>query len=132
MKQSNVLQRHETREGHEVERASEKPLFTPAVDIYELNDRFLVLADMPGVDENHIDITLEKKTLTIYGRVENSLPEGYTLRHREYGVGDYQRAFSLTDEVDEAKIEASVKNGVLKLVLPKREPTSRKITVKTT
>ena len=107
------------------------PVFIPAVDILENEREIVVLADMPGVDERSVDITLEKDVLTIYGKVEADTPEKHVLYFSEYGIGDYQRLFTLTDEVDRDKIQASVKNGVLKIVLPKAAAVKmRKIAVK--
>jgi len=118
-----------TPEGGELTRA--RRVYTPAVDIIERKDDIVVIADMPGVDENSIDITLEKNLLTIYGRVEAEIPENHRLYMSEYGVGDYQRVFTLTDEVDRDRIQASVKHGVLKLILPKAEAVkTKKIAVK--
>jgi HSP20 family molecular chaperone IbpA len=106
-------------------------IYTPAVDIIERKDDIIVTADMPGTDEKSVDITLEKNVLTIYGKVEAVIPEKHTLYISEYGLGDYQRAFTLAEEVDREKIQASVKNGVLKIVLPKAEAVkTRKIAVK--
>jgi HSP20 family molecular chaperone IbpA len=86
---------------------------------------------MPGVDESSVDITLEKNVLTIEGRVEWERPEGYELAYAEYGVGDYHRTFALSNEVDQSRIEATVRNGVLRLVLPKSEVAkTRKIAVR--
>ena len=86
---------------------------------------------MPGVDEKSIDITLEKSVLTLLGRVEQETHEGYCAAYVEYEAGDYERAFTLSDEIDRDRIEASVKNGVLRLTLPKAEPVKlRKINVK--
>ncbi len=113
-----------------VERTRPRKVFTPAVDILEKKDEIVVTADMPGVDERSVDITLEKNILTINGRVEPEIPEGYRLAFSEYGIGDYQRAFTISEEIDRDRIEASVKNGVLRLVLPKAaEAKTRKIAV---
>jgi HSP20 family protein len=109
----------------------ERNVYTPAVDIMERKDDILLLADMPGVDETLVDITLEKNVLTIYGKVTPDVPGGYTLYLSEYGTGDYQRVFTLTEEVDRDRIQATVKNGVLRLVLPKAEAAkTRKIAVR--
>jgi HSP20 family protein len=109
----------------------EKNVYTPAVDIMERKDDIVLLADMPGVDETSVDITLEKDVLTIYGKVDTKTSGEYTLYLSEYGTGDYQRVFTLTEEVDRDKIQATVKNGVLRLVLPKAEAVkTRKIAVK--
>ena len=113
----------------EAERTRAKPAFIPRVDIYETNDAVALIADMPGVDENSVDITLEKNVLTINGYVEPEAPEDYSLAYAEYRVGDYQRSFNLSNEIDQEKIEATMKDGVLHLHLPKAEPTTKKIAV---
>lgn len=113
-----------------IERTRPQKVYTPGVDILERKDEIVVTADLPGVDEQSLDITLEKNVLAIYGRVESGLPEKYRLAYSEYGVGDYQRAFTLSDEIDKDRIQATVKNGVLRLVLPKAEAAkTRKIMV---
>jgi len=117
-------------EGSEAERTRDCPAFTPRADIYEANDRIVIVADMPGVDEMSVDITLEKNVLTINGYVEPVEPEGYALAYAEYRVGDYVRSFTLSNQIDQEKIEATLKDGVLHLTLPKIEPTSKKIAVK--
>ena len=69
--------------------------------------------------------------LTIYGRVDFEAPKDHRPVLSEYGIGDYQRVFTLSEEVDRDKIQASVKNGVLKLVMPKTESVkTRKIPIK--
>jgi len=106
-------------------------IYTPSVDIIEQKEDIVLIADMPGVDERSVDITLEKNELTIYGKVNPEMPEKHTLYLSEYGIGDYKRVFTLTEEVDRERIQASVKNGVLKIILPKAEALkTRKISVK--
>jgi len=91
----------------------------------------IVLADMPGVDEKSVDITIEKNVLTINAYVEPEQPENYRCTYAEYGIGDYERSFVLSNQVDREGIEASVKDGVLRLRLPKsKEAKTRKIVVK--
>ncbi len=115
-----------------IERTRPQKVYTPDVDILERKDDIVVTADLPGVDEKTLDITLEKNVLTIYGRVEPFVPEKHRVAYSEYGVGDYQRAFTLSDEVDKDRIQATMKNGVLRLVLPKAEAAkTRKILVST-
>ncbi|MGD2039193.1 MAG: Hsp20/alpha crystallin family protein [Anaerolineae bacterium] len=112
------------------ERTRDRLAFVPRVDIYETDEAIHVVADMPGVDENSLDIMLEKSVLTINGYVEPVKPEDHTLAHAEYRVGDYERAFTLSDQIDQEKIEATVKDGVLRLVLPKiTEARQRKIPI---
>jgi HSP20 family protein len=115
----------------DAERTRECKCFIPRVDIYETNDDIFLVADMPGVDEKSVDITLEKNTLTINGYIDPEQPDNYSLAYAEYEVGDYQRSFSLSDQIDQDKIEATVKYGVLRLRLPKAGPAkARKIAVK--
>jgi len=106
-------------------------IFVPRVDIYETEGEVFVVADAPGVDENSMSITLEKNVLTMQGNVDLSATEGFDLGYSEYGVGDYQRSFTLSEEIDRDNIEASIKDGVLRLRLPKSGPApAKKIAVK--
>jgi HSP20 family molecular chaperone IbpA len=126
------IQKKEATTVQEGERTRARRVYTPDVDIIERKDDIVVMADMPGVDENTVDITLEKNVLTIYGKVDAEIPEHHRLWLSEYGIGDYQRTFTLSDEVDRNRIQATVKNGVLSLILPKAEAVkTRKIAVKT-
>ena len=123
-------EKQEIAEG-DVERTRARRCFVPRTDIYEVGDDITVLVDMPGVDDQSVDIMLEKNVLTINGYVEPIYPEDYRLSYAEYDVGDYQRSFRLSDEIDRDKIEATVKEGVLRLRLPKAETAkARKIAVK--
>ncbi len=116
---------------HNIEKAEKrKKIYVPAVDIFENNENYVLFAEIPGSAENDVEITLEKNVLMIYATVNEEIPEGYRLFYSEYGLGDYKRSFELNSEIDQEKIEASVKNGVLKLILPKVQPTVKKITIK--
>ncbi len=103
------------------ERIRNVKTFVPRVDIYETKDALFLIADMPGIDEKTVDVELEKNLLTISGRVENGKVQDYNLVFSEYEVGDYERSFTLSDEIDRDKIKATVKQGVLRLELPKAE-----------
>lgn len=106
-------------------------VFTPAVDIFETDTELTLLADMPGVKINNLNIDLNENVLTLDGDVES--PEGAdeTDIIREYRTGKYQRQFTLSQVIDQSKIDAELKDGVLQLKLPKIEAaTPRKITVK--
>jgi HSP20 family molecular chaperone IbpA len=108
-----------------------KRIFTPSVDIIERKDDILLYADMPGVDTESLDVTIEKNVLTIYGKVKYDIPEKYKLYLNEYDVGDYKRSFTISEEIDKDRIQAVLKNGVLKLVMPKIDVVkTRKIEVK--
>jgi len=114
-----------------VERTRSGRIYTPAVDIYETNEAIVLVAGMSGVDESSVDVTLEKNVLTIYGRVQPWQYEGHSLRYAEYGIGDYQRSFTISNQIDWEHIEGSVSNGVLRLTLPKIGPSqTKKIAIK--
>jgi len=114
----------------EVERTRSGRAFLPRVDIYETNEAITVVCDMPGVDDASVDIALEQNILTINGYVNEQQPKDYTLAYAEYRVGDYYRKFTVSNQVDREGIEATMKDGVLKLLLPKAVPTTKKIAVK--
>ena len=117
-----------------IERTRATQVYVPYVDILSNDAEIVIYADMPGIDEKNVDITLEKNVLTISGYVSatSPAPEGYELVHNEYGMGDFQRSFTLPEEIDRDHIEASLQHGVLRVDLPKvPEAQARKITVKT-
>lgn len=100
----------------------------PAVDIYETGDALHVIADVPGVQEEDLDIRVEDRVLTISGKP--SLVTGEDLLLQEYEMMPYFRQFNLGDDVDQDKIEAKLQHGVLTLRLPKAEQAKpRKIKV---
>lgn len=130
---SNEIQETKKKEvtDQKEERTRARRVYIPTVDIIEGKNETYLLADMPGVDEASVDITLEKNILEIYGKVDPDIPQDMNLSISEYGIGDYQRSFTLSEEIDRDKIQATVKNGVLKLTLPKAEKAvSKKISVK--
>lgn len=115
----------------ESERTKNIKIFTPKVDIYETREAMVLIADVPGVDENSVEVILDKNVLKINGTVEKTGEEKRRILYAEYDIGDYQRTFTLSEEVDREKIEATVKNGVLRLVLHKAEPVkAKKIAIK--
>ena len=106
-------------------------VYSPLTDIVETTDEILVVADMPGVDEKCVDVTLDKNILTINAYPPEETVENYSLALGEYGVGDFERKFIVSQEVDREKIAAKVKNGVLTVHLPKAGPAkARKIEVR--
>lgn len=118
---SMVVQDQEMAPMEDTERTRERITFVPRADIYETDENVFVVVDMPGVDGDAIDITLEKNILTIVGNTNLENPEGYSLVFAEYEVGDYERSFRLTDQINRDDIEAVHRDGVLRLVLPKAE-----------
>lgn len=104
----------------------------PPVDIYENELGIVLLADMPGVLKDALDIQIDKDVLTIRGSIAQAIPEDAKPLYVEFsGPGTYERAFTLGPDVDLDKIEASMQAGVVKLVLPRAEHSKpRKIEVK--
>jgi len=130
-KEMNELQKQSTQAAMETERTRNRKVYVPKVDIYETKEAIILIADMPGVDEQSVDVVLDKNVLTISGRAEPLSFKDYSIAYSEYDVGDYQRAFTISDEVDREKIEATVKNGVLRLILHKAEQMkAKKIVIK--
>lgn len=95
--------------------------YTPQVDIYEEEQGVVLLANMPGVDENNVDVEVEKGVLSIRGRIDYELGEKEEVLSQSFDTGTFYREFSLSDDLEIEGIEASMKNGVLKLNLPKSE-----------
>ena len=114
-----------------VARLRETPVFVPGVDIRETEAGVTLVADMPGIDAKSIHVDLDKNVLTVRGTSVTEPPEGCSLAYQEYRTGDYERAFTLGDHIDRAAIEATVKDGVLRLLLPKaKEIPPKRIAVK--
>jgi HSP20 family protein len=109
------------------------PMFVPAADIYETKDTLVLSLELPGVEPDAVNVTLEKRVLTVTGHVRSIAPEGHSLTHHEYRDGDYERAFTVSEAIDGEKIQAELRDGVLRLTLPKSQPAPAKtIQVKTT
>jgi HSP20 family molecular chaperone IbpA len=108
------------------------PVFLPAVDIFENDNTIAVLADMPGVKAQDLKIDLREDVLTLSAHVDAPESSGETNVLREYESGTFFRQFTLSEVIDQAKIDAKLTNGVLRLELPKQERAKpRQITVKT-
>jgi HSP20 family molecular chaperone IbpA len=105
-------------------------VFTPAVDIFETEKKITLLADMPGVKAESLNIDLHENVLGLDGDVQSPEGEDEVDVFKEYRTGKYHRQFTLSQVIDQSKIEAKMKDGVLRLTLPKVEAaTPRKITV---
>ncbi|MFZ0132853.1 MAG: Hsp20/alpha crystallin family protein [Desulfobacterales bacterium] len=107
------------------------PVFTPAVDIFETEKEITLVADLPGVKPDDLNIDLRDDVLTLMGEVapwEGSDEEDLLV---EYEIGRYMRQFTLSEVIDQDRIDAQMNDGVLRLTLPKIEKaTPRKISVK--
>jgi HSP20 family molecular chaperone IbpA len=95
--------------------------YVPEVNIYEFEDSLKLWADMPGVKEKDVDVTLKDGTLTLVGKVSTEIYNGLRPLYTEYNIGNYYREFVLNEDIDESKIRATMRNGVLELTLPKKE-----------
>ena len=93
--------------------------YLPNVDIVELPDELLLMADMPGARPDDIDVHFERGTLTVQSRITGRQPRETRYLLREYGVGDFGRRFEIGDGIDPTGIRAELNNGVLTLHLPK-------------
>lgn len=131
MKEKQVVAAMPARDAGEVERTSAERYYAPDVDIVETNEEIIVLADVPGADEKCVDVMLENDVLRIEAKIEKRCLGNRCEALAEYGVGSFVRSFLITDDVDRANIEATVRNGTLRVRLPKaQEVRARKITVK--
>jgi HSP20 family protein len=109
----------------EVEKAQEPttPMraFVPTTDIFETEDALTVVLEMPGVDKQNIDVSVENGVVTVEGRINLDKYEGLEPIYGEYNVGPYRRSFRISGRVDQDKIRAEMRDGVITLVLPKAE-----------
>ncbi len=106
-------------EPEDTQQKPERLLFTPPIDIFGTEQGLVLRADLPGVCIERLDLQIEDNKLTLFGRVEEVLPEGARQLHSEYQVGDFYRSFILSDEVDYERITAKMNLGVLEITLPR-------------
>jgi len=115
--QLDVPEKQETRD--EMTRAGRT--YVPQVDIYETKEGLWLWADMPGVDEESLNVHLDNGVLTIEGQVDVKEYENVTPLYTEYNVGNYVRRFTLSNDIDSDRIVARMQHGVLALEIPKAE-----------
>jgi HSP20 family molecular chaperone IbpA len=96
-------------------------LFMPTADIFEDANALTVVLEMPGVDKSNVDINVEGGVLQIDGRLDFSKYEDMQPVYTEYNIGHYRRSFSLSNKIDQNRIGAEMKDGVLTITLPKAE-----------
>lgn len=107
-------------------------IFLPMADIYETRDALIVVLEMPGVEKSNVSIQVEDGALKVEGRLELDKYQGLVPLYTEYNIGHYSRSFRLSSKIDQSKIAAEMKDGVLLLTLPKiEEAKPRTITVTT-
>ena len=109
----------------------EAMIFVPDTDVYEENDVITLVVDLPGVDEESVDVQLEKNQLHISAKAEKpQFKEDYKIQHTEYYTGDFKRTWAIKENLDPEKIDAQIKDGVLTLKLHKIKSTAKKIQVR--
>ena len=96
-------------------------VFVPTADIYETQDALTVILEMPGVEKNNVNVGVQDGVLNVEGRLDLSKYQGLQPLYTEYNVGHYARSFQLSSKIDQSKIEAALKDGVLSVTLPKVE-----------
>lgn len=115
---ATVAEAPETAPARETTREDERYL-APPVDIYETEDGLTLIADLPGVTSERLSVSVKDDILTLEGRTECAVPGAPV--YREFELPSFFRQFQLSDAVDAARISASLKHGVLTLILPKAE-----------
>ena len=106
-------------------------IFLPTADIYETQDALTVTLEMPGVEKDKVEVSVEDGVLKVEGRLDFAKYQGLQPLYTEYNVGNYSRSFRLSSKIDQSSISAELKDGVLSLVLPKvQEAKPRTIQVK--
>ena len=106
-------------------------IFVPAADIYEAENDLTVILEMPGVEKKNVEIRVEDGVLNVEGRLDLAKYQGLQPLYTEYNIGHYARSFRLSSKIDQAKIAAEMKDGVLSLRLPKiEEAKSRTIQIR--
>ena len=105
-------------------------VFVPVTDIFETPEALTVVLEMPGVDRNSVEASVENDVLTIEGRIDFTKYEAIRPVYTEYNVGHYARSFEVSNRIDQSKISAEIKDGVVTIILPKAEQAKpRKIQV---
>ena len=104
--------------------------YVPVTDIFETEQALTVVMEMPGVDKQNVEVTVANDLLSVVGRIEFAKYESLQPVYTEYNIGNYARTFQLSGKIDQSKISADIKDGVITLVLSKAEEAKpRKIKV---
>jgi len=130
----DMQQELQVQQKREVEKKPESTIparvFVPVADIFETDQSLTVILEMPGVNKDSVDIKVENDVLTIEGWIDFGRYEGLQPLYTEYNIGNYARSFQLSSKIDQDRISAELKDGVMTLVLPKSEKAKpRKISV---
>lgn len=108
------------------------PATAPRVQLVDTGSELRLYAELPGFGENDIELTVQRNSVTLRGRRQSSVPEGFTVRRRERGDVEIMQSYTLPCRIDADRVEASLQNGVLLVTMPKAaEEQPRQIPVKT-
>lgn len=126
---STEIEKRVSTEEEVMKTRDEERYMSPPVDIFEADDSLMVVADLPGVKKNDLDIRVDEGILTIKGKTSYDRPSN--LLRAEFDLLNYYRQFKLSEDIDQEKISAELKQGVLTINLPKAEKAQpRQIAVK--
>jgi HSP20 family protein len=114
-----VQQKREVDKGQEA--TTPMRAFMPNADIFETDDALTVVLEIPGVDRDNVDVSVENGVLTVEGKINFGKYEGLQPVYSEYNVGPFRRSFRISSRIDQDKINAEMRDGVITLVLPKAE-----------
>jgi HSP20 family protein len=114
-----VQQKREVEKSQEATRPTRA--FLPTTDIFETEDALTMVLEMPGVDRDNIEVSVENGVLTVEGKINFGKYEGLQPVYSEYNIGPYRRTFRISSRIDQDKIRAEMRDGVITLVLPKAE-----------
>ena len=131
MAQSQALQSQEKKELVSKEETT-VPVryFVPTTDIFETEDALTVVMEVPGVNKEAVDISVENDVLKIEAKIDSSKYDGMEPLYTEYNVGHFARSFTLSNKIDRQQIGAKLEDGILTLTLKKaKEATPRKISI---
>ena len=129
--EAQTPERQAERQAQSQQRRQEQPAMIPRVDVLEDESGITLFADLPGVPRDALEIHVEGDSLTIEGAVTAATPEAMQAAYAEVRVPHYRRSFSLSRELDGGRIEAQLKDGVLRLRIPKQEHAQpRRVAVK--
>lgn len=120
-----------TREGREVQTSEPETVLRTPVDIFEDTEGITLLADMPGVSKDSLNLQVDKDSLIVEGDARIDMPEGMEALYADVRSTRYRRSFALSGELETDRIDASLKDGVLRVRIPKRaEARPRKIEIR--
>ncbi len=108
----------------------ERPAVRPRTDVFETNEALVLVADVPGAEQDSIELTLSEGVLTLRARNRLATPEGWQAARPELDLPDYERSFRLNADIEPDSIGATLQNGRLRVVLKKRQPSVNRIEVR--